>query len=285
LIAKAPRRAARSRWAAALLIFACHAPPLQAETQWRPIPIAAAGATLAERIPPPDGFVRAPAVPGSWAEWLRALPLEPAGSPVLLFDGRPKARQDVQAAVLDIDLGGKDLQQCADAIMRLRAEWQLATGRAETIAFNYTDGGRVPFSRWARGERPSETGRTWHRGARPDAGYDSFRRYLEQVMIYAGTASLAAEMKPVPAEKLETGDVFVHGGFPGHAMLVIDTATNPATGERRFLLAQSYMPAQDIHVVKNPAAADGSPWYGLDFGPELVTPEWRFARTELRRWP
>ena len=58
-----------------------------------------------------------------------------------------------------------------------------------------------------------------------------------------------------------------------------------AEGQPRFLLLQSYMPAQEVHVLKNPKSEDGSPWYGIDFGPQLVTPEWSFARTALRRWP
>jgi hypothetical protein len=40
---------------------------------------------------------------------------------VLLYNGAPKFRQDVHAAVIDIDVGTRDLQQCADATMRLRA--------------------------------------------------------------------------------------------------------------------------------------------------------------------
>ena len=44
------------------------------------------------------------------------------------------------------------------------------------------------------------------------------------------------------------------------------------------------MPAQEMHVLKNPANADGSPWYPLAFGDRLVTPEWPFPRESLRRW-
>ena len=68
-------------------------------------------------------------------------------------------------------------------------------------------------------------------------------------------------------------------------MLVADTAENAQTGEKRFLLVQSYMPAQEMHVLKNPAAGDGSPWYPAAFDGELVTPEWTFAAGSLRRWP
>ena len=51
-----------------------------------------------------------------------------------------------------------------------------------------------------------------------------------------------------------------------------------------MLLAQSYMPAQEIHVVRNPAAPDGDPWFRVGDGPALVTPEWRFAWSALRRF-
>lgn len=241
--------------------------------------------TLAARIPSPTGFQRTTARPGSWAAWLRALPLKPAGAPVLLHNGTPKPLQSVHAAVLDIDVGRKDLQQCADAVMRLRAEWLWSTRRTDAIAFTYTGGGRVAYSRWAKGERPSPDGKSWRPGSAPDVGYAGFRRYLEHVMIYAGTASLEKELGPVRVEDMAIGDVFIKGGFPGHAVLVIDQARHPATGEMRFLLAQSYMPAQDIHILKNPRSTDGTPWYAPGFGAELVTPEWTFARTALRRWP
>ena len=101
---------------------------------WKP---AQSGAdTLQQRFAPPDGFQRSPVTPGSWGEWLRGLELKPEGSPVLTFKGDKKWRQDVHAAIIDIDVGDRDLQQCADAIMRLRAEWLFASGRRGDIAFN-----------------------------------------------------------------------------------------------------------------------------------------------------
>ncbi|MGE0627471.1 MAG: DUF4846 domain-containing protein [Hyphomicrobiaceae bacterium] len=241
--------------------------------------------TLRDAVQPPPGFQRRPASAGSFAHWLRHLPVKPAGSPVMLYDGRRKPRQDAHAAVIDIDVGSRDLQQCADAVMRLRAEWLYASGRSADIAFDYTSGGRVPFSRWARGERPSDNGKRWSRRAQPDAGYASFRKYLTQVFIYAGTYSLSREMEPVRSSEVRTGDVFIKGGFPGHAVLVADVVEKPGTGERRFLLIQSYMPAQDMHVLKNPASADGSPWYPERFSWPLSTPEWSFLPGSHKRWP
>jgi hypothetical protein len=223
--------------------------------------------TLEQRFPPPPGFVRTPVAADSWAAWLRGLPMKPANAPVLIYTGAQKWRQDVHAAVIDIDVGKRDLQQCADAIMRLRAEWLFATNRKQEIRFNDTEGKRLSFS------------------ARRDDDYASFRKYMNYVFAYAGTYSLERELKSVTLPELQTGDVFIKGGFPGHAVLVADVAENTQTGEKRFLLVQSYMPAQEMHVLKNPAATDGSPWYAAALDGDLVTPEWTFPASALRRWP
>ncbi len=241
--------------------------------------------SLQVAITPPPGFQRLTAEKGSFAAWLADLPMKPDGARVQLFSGADKFRQDVHAAVVEMDVGKRDLQQCADAIMRLRAEWLWSAERRAEIGFNYTGGGRVSWARWAKGDRPSEDGKRWSRRGKADGSYAGFRRYLDQVFSYAGTYSLERELKPVPVEGMQVGDVFIKGGFPGHAVLVANMVVHPATGERRFLLLQSYMPAQDIHVLKNPQSPDGSPWYPAAFAGDLVTPEWTFARTSLRRWP
>lgn len=233
---------------------------------WKP-EAAVPASTLAQRIAPPEGFERVPAGPGSWAEWLRGLPMKPKDASVLTYTGAPKWRQDVHAAVIDIDVGSRDLQQCADAVMRLRAEWLYAAGRFGDIAFNDTDGKRRAFSRFGK------------------TGYPAFRKYMDLVFAYAGTYSLDKELKPRRIEDLQIGDVFIKGGFPGHAVLVADMVQHQRTGERRFLLVQSYMPAQEMHVLKNPKSADGTPWYATDFGDQLVTPEWVFLKSALKRWP
>ena len=61
-------------------------------------------------------------------------------------------------------------------------------------------------------------------------------------------------------------------------------AVDPERGEKVFIIAQSYMPAQDIHILKNPSKRDGDPWYPLDFGDELVTPEWTFTADQVYRF-
>ncbi|MDP1640127.1 MAG: DUF4846 domain-containing protein, partial [Hyphomicrobium sp.] len=154
--------------------------------------------TLEQRIAPPPGFTRTAVAQGSWAAWLRGLPMRPANAPVLIYTGAPKWRQDVHASVIDIDVGKRDLQQCADAIMRLRAEWLFASDRKGDIRFNNTEGKRLSFA------------------SRRDTQYPAFRKYMDYVFAYAGTYSLEHELKPAPLASLQIGDVFIKGGFPGH---------------------------------------------------------------------
>lgn len=244
-------------------------------------------AWLEQRFAPPDGFVRISAAAGTFGAWLRRLPLKPEATPVLHHTGARKGRQDVHAAVIDIDTGTRDLQQCADAVMRLYAEWQFARGDLGRIAFNDTgQGSPMAFSRWAAGERPRASGHAliWTKRAAADASYASFRRYMDTVFAWAGTHSLERELVQVGDGRIEIGDVFIKSGFPGHAVLVADVAEQLGTGTRRFLLIQSFMPAQDMHVLRGAPGSDGSPWYGLEAGKPLVTPEWTFPPGSLRRW-
>ncbi|TCJ18658.1 hypothetical protein EPD60_03930 [Flaviaesturariibacter flavus] len=240
--------------------------------------------TVATRFPPPEGFRRLPVAPGSFAGYLRGLPLKPYGAAVHYFDGRTKPRT-VHVAVIDLDVGTRDLQQCADAVMRLRAEWLYAQGRKSEIAFRLTDGRLVAYSNWMQGKRLRVRGNSssWFAGAPAGDTYASFRQYLDFVFTYAGTLSLEKSLRPKPAADISIGDVFIRGGSPGHAVIVLDVVVN-SRGERRFLLAQSYMPAQEIHILKNEAAPEWSPWYSNRIGKILETPEWDFAAEELRTW-
>jgi hypothetical protein len=239
---------------------------------------------LARRIAPPAGFDRVRAEDGSYGQWLRGLPLKPGRPPVHLYDGRLKGNQEAHWAVLDVDPGTRDLQQCADAVIRLRAEYLFATGRAAEVSFDFTSGDAAPFARWAEGFRPRVRGSrvSWARDAKPGGTYVAFREYLDTVFNYAGSASLARQLSRVAdPQDVAPGDVFIVGGFPGHAVTVVDVARRKR--DTVFLIAQSYMPAQEIHVLRNPAHVD-DPWYDADIRDALVTPEWTFHRGDLRRF-
>lgn len=243
--------------------------------------------SLEERVPPPPGTTRLSVPEDSFGAWLRKLPVKNGTPDVLLFDGRPKARQDVHALVFDVDTGARDLQQCADAVMRLYAEYQRAIGKEDEICFRFTSGDAISWKRWREGERVLVRGNSvrWSKTRRArDASYQNFRAYLEEIFLYAGTSSLQRDLPRVEdPSSIEPGDVFIRGGFPGHAVLVMDVVED-AKGARRFLLAQSFMPAQQIHLLYDPEN-EGSIWYNAEKSGELVTPEWRFLRSDLRRFP
>jgi hypothetical protein len=243
--------------------------------------------SVAARIAPPAGFAREPVASGSFAEWLRNLPLKKGRPPVLLYNGRLKSNQEAHHAVIDIDPGTKDLQQCADAVMRLRAEYLYSKRDFAGLHFNFTSGDNAAFQKWSEGFRPTVNGNRvqWNKSARPDDSYASFRAYLTTVFTYAGTASLSHEMRKVTdVRDIRAGDVFVEGGFPGHAVIVVDKAKDPRTGRVVVLLAQSYMPAQDIHILRNPSGGPLAPWYDASFTETLRTPEWTFRAEHLRRF-
>ena len=244
------------------------------------------GERFVDRFPPPAGANRIMALRPSFADWLRHLPLQKEGHQVRLYNGDLKGNQRAQAAVFQIDIGRADLQQCADAVMRLRAEYLYSQQAYDAIHFNYTSGDKVAFADWSRGKKPRVQGNRVvfsSGGQAPDYSYRNFRSYLRQIFSYAGTASLSKEMTTVPVPEMEIGDVFIQGGFPGHAVIVIDMAITE-NGQKYFMLAQSYMPAQEIHILRNPGDANLSPWYPLDFGDDLSTPEWTFKAGDLKRF-
>lgn len=202
------------------------------------------------RIVPPQGFIRKEA--NGFCDYLRNLPLKPIGTKVKLYDGTLKGWQGGAYAVVDMEIGTSDLQQCADAVMRLCAEYLWHEKKYEEIHFNFTNGMRVDYSKWAQGYRIKVNGNntSWYKATGEDYSYQTFRKYMNQIFMYAGTASLSSELKSVPLSDLQVGDVFIIGGHPGHAMLVVDMAED-YFGNKAILVAQSYMSAQDIHIVPN----------------------------------
>ena len=238
---------------------------------------------LEDRFPAPLGFSRIDVAEGSFSAWLRGLPLSPAGEKVRAFDGREISAR--AAAVVALDVGARDLQQCADSIIRLRAEYLFSTSKLDGIAFHFTNGHLAPFSRWAKGERPrvdKQNRVRWEKRGEPSSSHESLRAYLDAVYQWAGTASLAAYTPKAKLQDLRPGDFFVLGGFPGHAVVVLDVA-KAADGRRKVLLGQGFMPAQSFHVI----AGDDGAWFDIDEkarGIELPTWHKPFPWTSLRRF-
>lgn len=182
-----------------------------------------------------------------------------------------------------LPLIGRNLQQCADTILRLRAEHLWQSERHDQIGFHFTSGDRSTWPAWRDGERFRIQGNQVARydGPARDNSRDTFRDYLAHLFTYAGTLSLSRDAHAVSAdEPTQPGDFFLDPGSPGHVVLVLDVAHN-GDGDRVALIGQSFMPAQEFHLVKG---RDGRIWFDLpQRGEHLDTPAWRpFGRDQ--RW-
>ena len=214
-------------------------------------------------IPLPEGYYRKTGDSVSFITYLRNVGLK-KDKTVYLYNGQPKQNQTAQYALLNISTGNKDLQQCADAVMRLRAEYLFKQKLFDQIIFY-------------------DNNKTAYKFSAPHTR-DNFSKYLNRVFGMCGSASLAKHLNPVnDFYDIQPGDVLIRGGFPGHAVIVMDVAVNES-GRKIYLLAQSYMPSQDMHVLVNPANTDLSPWYEVNDDQVIKTPEYTFTRNELKKW-
>lgn len=243
------------------------------------------GSLLKERYLTPEGYYRVEAAENSFGEFLRNSKLKPYGEKVLYYDGREKNGQNVYDSVFDVDIGDRDLHQCADAIMLLRGEYLYSLGLYDKIHFNFVSGFKAEFGKWAEGYRikVDENDVSYYKAAEPSNSYETFRNFMDMVFAYSGTLSLVGELEEAEADKMEIGDVFIIGGSPGHAVIVVDIAVNEM-GEKIFMIAQSYMPAQQTQILINPLNKEISPWYSLKEEEQLFTPEWTFDWNDLRRF-
>jgi hypothetical protein len=213
--------------------------------------------TVLTRFKTPQGYTQLKPAPGSFGEYLQNLPLKPVGSHTETYKGAIAATDVFTAAVVDISVGKEDLQQCADAVMRLRGEYLYQQKRYSEISFHFESGFKCDYIHYADGYRYAND--HWVLKAKKDYSYPTFMRYMNLVFAYAGTLSLDKEMHKVQApDELKTGDVFIKGGSPGHCFIVMDVVENNEH-KKLFLLAQSFMPAQNIQVLQY-----RSPWFSMD---------------------
>jgi len=226
------------------------------------------GEKILQRFNTPPGYSRVEASEQSYASYLRTLPLKPIDAKVHYYDGSVKHKENVYISVVDIEIGTRDLQQCADAVMRLRGEYLYKQKEYDQLHFNFLSDGMPRY---------------YNDYAENDYSYPKFRKYMDWIFAYANTSSLCDEMISIPVDEMRIGDVFIQKGSPyGHAVIVVDMAVS-ISGDKVFMLAQSYMPAQDIQILVNRNDKSISPWYELKEG-AIVTPEWTFGPDDLKRF-
>ena len=198
--------------------------------------------TLEESFEPPAGYSRKALPAESFSSFLRQLPLRAEGSPVntyerklLLEGGDPRI-----AAVAELDLSYADIQQCADSVIRLHAEWRWSQNTAESVGYHFLSGDYAKWSRYREGQRPKVDGAK---------------------VVWVGGLALKND-------HVRAGDFFILPGGPGHVILILDLAENPE-GKRMALLGQGYMPAQDFQVLRGESGG----WFDLQ-GDSVDTPFW-----------
>jgi len=289
LVAK-PRTSPQPVPAVATPISEDHQPPRAApragDYAWLSRASAKAYEPLAKRIAAPTGFSRVQVAEGSFGEWLRQLPVRPAGTPVLGGDRKAIVPADAASLACAVDLqpGNSNLLNAANIVLRLRAEYLWSKAPRDAIRFHFTNGQPFEWSRYRSGARPVVSGRnvTWAQSDSHDDSRTAYTGFMESLFRYSSVYSLHEDTLPVTDGTIQPGDVFVVPGRPGHAALVLDVATSP-DGDVRVLLGQGGTPARTFHVV---AASRASPWFEVRAGSSVVVPGWGpLAMKQLRRWP
>ena len=239
--------------------------------------------TIENTFKPYDGYERF--AKDAYSEWLIAHPLK-RNNQVMYYDGTLKDSKDIYVAVFDYEIGDRDLHHCADAAIYLRASYNYSNGFLDRLTYTFTNGIESSYLDYLQGYNYVEMngGRDLIRkiGQPREDTCKTFRQWLDLIWNYAGTASLEGDdTYAISMYEMEPGDIFIQGGYPGHAMTVVDMAENER-GHRIFMLAQSFMPAQEQQIVMNPLTRDV--WFSLDDLNYIITPEYTFTPGQLRRF-
>ncbi len=213
-------------------------------------------------ISAPRGYTR---VKGSYAEFMRGLPLKRKGSKVQLYTGGDANFQWLSTAVIDLPLLS-NAEQCADITMRLRAEYLFSQGRYSEIRFTEVNGKRLQY--------------------RGGGSRKALEKFLRKAYGMCSTFSVSRETEPRKISEVQPGDVLVYPARRrkrlGHALIVIDVARK---GKKvAVMCAEGNTPAREPHIVRNLNPVE-NPWFFFN-GDEstLWVSVFRFNKDELRHY-
>ena len=213
-------------------------------------------------ISTPVGYTR---VEGSYAEFMRSLPLKKRGSKVQLYTGGDAQYQFLSTGVIDIPMLSNS-EQCADMTMRLRAEYLFSRGRYSEIRFQNVNGNTLQY----------------HGGASRKA----LEKFLKKAYGECSTFSVSRETTPRPISEVQPGDVLVYPARKlegmGHALIVIDVARN--ANKVAIMCAEGNTPARELHIVRNMNPIS-NPWFFFD-GDEIMlwVSVFHFGKDELKHY-
>ncbi len=240
---------------------------------------------LAERLATPPGFSRIAVPKGSFAEWLRHMPVLAEGSPVKTARGRIVLAGDHPnlAAVIVLQPHRRGLLNSANMMIRLKAEHAWSAGDVERLGFHFTSGQTLRWRSWTRGLRPlrDAAGVRFIRTEAAGDGREQFCRYLETLFGHTSNTSLLDDTRPAMDRTLAVGDIFLRPGRDGHAVMILDVATD-SRGGVRVLLGQGGSPVRTFHVLRSDG---GSAWFPISRSQGLVLAgEAEFTMNDLRHW-
>ena len=242
--------------------------------------------TIKSRVQTPEGYSRVDYAKGSFQEYLRNYKLKPFESKIINYDDSEYYWQQGHIGILDIPVPKNGLQQCADALIRIRSEYLWDTNRKDEIGFNFTSGHYCSWLKYAQGFRPKIKGNkvSFSKTAAVNTSKVNFYKYLNLIYMYSGTLSLSQELKKVTTTNdLKLGDMLILGGSPGHIVMLGDEAINEK-GEKLFLLFQGNTPAQSVHLVKNLEDSKRSPWYNLKMDAVIPVSNFTFYDSKFARF-
>ena len=242
--------------------------------------------TIKSRVMVPKGYKRVPYTDGSFQSYLRHYKLKPYGTKVINYDDTEYFWQGGHIGVLEVPVPKNGLQQCADALIRIRSEYLWEQNRKDEIGFNFTSGHYCSWIKYAEGYRPKIHGNkvAFNKTATENHSKGNFYKYLNLIYMYSGTLSLYNELPKInDASDLKIGDMLIKGGSPGHIVMISDEVINDK-GEKRFLLFQGNTPAQSVHLVKNLEDSSISPWYNLEKNVEIPVSNYTFSSSKFVRF-
>ena len=241
--------------------------------------------TIQSRVNIPHGYKRVAYPEGSFENYLRNYKLKPFGSKIINYDDSEYFWQGGHVGILEVPVPKNGLQQCADALIRIRSEYLWDTNRKDEIGFNFTSGHYCSWTSYANGYRPKINGSrvSFHKTASVDHSKSNFYKYLNLIYTYSGTLSLYHELESVKAKDLKIGDMLIKGGSPGHIVMLCDEVVNDK-GETLFLLFQGNTPAQSVHLVKNLEDHTISPWYQLEDDAIIPVSNYTFGSAKFVRF-
>ena len=238
------------------------------------------GTTVETRFMLPTGYERIPAVRNSYAYFLRHLRMLPYST---IYNNDPSENYQVSTLnLLLMDNIQHDIHLC----IRLRGEYLFSQEQYDKMAFSIVIG-RIFYVPWAKGLKLEINGKPYW--TQQPAGIDyltTFLNYLSFIFHHSDVNTILSDVYSISIDDIMPGDMFIQTRHPSAAVVVLDVATNPTTGDRIFLLARVHKSFQTVDVLVNPKEAwSGSPWYSTKTTDnKIIIPGFVFYKTNLWRF-